>query len=64
MSSLLKKLLLLLKNPDVCFFTVILGMGLLYGYQDIVKLEPQSVHVWRQTDCTSLAKNYYQNGMN
>ena len=64
MSSLLKKLLLLLKNPDVWFFTLILGMGVLYGYPDILKLEPQSVHVWRQTDCTSLAKNYYQNGMN
>lgn len=27
----------------------------------IIWLRPQSVHVWRQTDCVSYALNYYQN---
>ena len=26
-----------------------------------IHLRPQSVHVWRQTDCVSYALNYYQN---
>ena len=30
------------------------------GYKTIF-LRPQSVHVWRQTDCASYALNYYQN---
>ncbi len=29
--------------------------------QTTLWLRPQSVHVWRQTDCTSYALNYYQN---
>lgn len=27
-------------------------------------MRPQSMHLWRQTDCLSLALNYYEHGMN
>ena len=51
-------------------FTTILFIGALaliavfYNYQDIVFKRPQSVHKWRQSDCASIALNYYQDGMN
>ena len=54
----------LLKKADFWFFVLIILMCFLYNYPDIFLLEPQSAHVWRQTDCSSLALNYYQNGMN
>ena len=39
-------------------------MSFYYDYSNIVLKTPQSIHVWRQTDCTSIALNYYQNDMN
>jgi hypothetical protein len=35
----------------------------LYGYHDMYKQRPYSIHQWRQTDCTSFTKNYYEEGM-
>ncbi len=35
-------------------------LALYYGYPRLLTLEPQSVHHWRQSDCTSLTLNYYQ----
>lgn len=63
MKLLLNKCKLFFIIPDFWFFLLILGMSILYGYAKIVTLEPQSTHVWRQTDCASIAKNYYQYGM-
>ena len=46
-------------------FTTILFIGALalvaifYNYQEIVFKRPQSVHKWRQSDCASIALNYY-----
>ncbi len=39
-------------------------MAFVYDYQDIAFKRPQSVHKWRQSDCASIALNYYQDGMN
>lgn len=38
--------------------------SIFYQFDKIIKLPPQSLHAWRQTDCASQALNYYQNGMN
>ena len=63
MKLLLNKCKLFFKIPDFWFFFLILGMAILYKYPNVLILEPQSTHVWRQTDCASIAKNYYQYGM-
>lgn len=41
-------------------FGLILFFSLVYGYQDILPLGPQSIHQWRQADCLSITSNYYQ----
>ncbi len=38
-------------------------VSILYEYPSIVMKRPQSVHHWRQSDCASIALNYYQTGM-
>jgi hypothetical protein len=37
--------------------------SLLYDFDRIINLRPQSIHHWRQTDCTSLVLNYYNHGL-
>ncbi len=52
------------KNYAVLLFILLLtGVSLFYNYQDIAFKRPQSVHKWRQSDCASIALNYYQGGM-
>ena len=51
-------------DKRIIFFIFLLGIAYLYNYQKIAFYRPQSVHNWRQSDCASLALNYYQNGMN
>lgn len=46
------------------FLGVLVIIGYYYDYHEILLKRPQSVHKWRQSDCASLALNYYQNGMN
>ena len=48
---------------NLMFFVLLLIISLIYEYPKIALYRPQSVHNWRQSDCTSLALNYYQNGM-
>lgn len=48
----------------IIFIVSIIVISLVYRYQKILFYPPQSIHCWRQTDCTSQALNYYQNGMN
>ena len=54
----------ILKNNTLYFLLVLILVSLFYYYPKIVLKRPESVHKWRQSDCTSLALNYYQNGMN
>lgn len=46
---------------------VLVGLQLvlcfLYGYHKMYKQRPYSIHQWRQTDCVSFTKNYYEEGM-
>jgi hypothetical protein len=45
------------------FLILLVGVSLYYNYHEIVFRQPQSIHAWRQSDCASIALNYYQNGM-
>lgn len=36
---------------------------ILYGYHKTYDKRPFSIHQWRQTDCLSITKNYYEEGM-
>jgi len=46
------------------FLVIILfAFALLYRYPERAFQRPQSIHKWRQSDCASLARNYYQGGM-
>ena len=47
----------------IIFITALALVAIFYDYQDIVFKRPQSVHKWRQSDCASIALNYYQDGM-
>ncbi len=45
------------------FLVLLLAMSWYFGYPRILPMRPQSVHAWRQTDCLSFARNYYDHGM-
>jgi hypothetical protein len=45
---------------SVLFFLFIL---VVFGYATRINYPPQSTHLWRQSDCASIALNYYQDGM-
>jgi len=51
------------KYPTTLFIFLLFGIAYLYNYQEIIFKRPQSVHKWRQSDCASIALNYYQGGM-
>ena len=36
----------------------------LYGYHKMYDHRPYSMHQWRQADCLSFTKNYYEEGVN
>jgi hypothetical protein len=66
------KIKLLIKNiarwtksikPIYGFLFFLFTLTLLYEYPSISLKRPQSVHRWRQSDCASIALNYYQTGM-
>lgn len=48
----------------ILFVFALIVVSYYYNYHEIVFKRPQSVHKWRQSDCASIALNYYQNGMN
>ncbi len=48
---------------DSIFLVLFILVSLTCNYQEILFKRPQSVHIWRQTDCTSLALNYHQNDL-
>lgn len=50
-------------NPNIFFILGLLIFSMVYDYPSILQKRPQSVHHWRQSDCASLALNYYQTGM-
>ncbi len=50
-------------NPNIRFFFFLFLFAVIYTYPSVFLKRPQSVHHWRQSDCASLALNYYQDGM-
>lgn len=54
MKSLKEKLI----SWDSLILCLLLVQCIYYGYQNILPLEPQSLHVWRQSDGASYAWNY------
>jgi len=40
------------------FLFIVISVG--FNYHEIMFKRPQGVHVWRQTDCASMALNYHQ----
>src|SRR3989304_459279 len=50
--------------PQILFIIILIAVSFFYNYHEIVFKRPQSVHKWRQSDCASIALNYYQGGMN
>jgi hypothetical protein len=47
----------------ILFIVILIIISIFYNYQEIAFKRPQSVHKWRQSDCASIALNYYQGGM-
>jgi hypothetical protein len=45
---------------SLSLFIIIL---IVFGYLSRINYPPQSTHLWRQSDCASIALNYYQDGM-
>jgi hypothetical protein len=52
------------KYPSIFFIIFLALISFFYTYHIIAFKRPQSVHKWRQSDCASIALNYYQGGMN
>jgi hypothetical protein len=52
------------RDSIILFLVFLIGVSFYYDYQSIALKRPQSVHKWRQSDCASIALNYYQDGMN
>jgi len=49
--------------PYSVFITVFAVIFAVYEYQNVLVKRPEGIHRWRQSDCASIALNYYQNGM-
>ncbi len=47
------------KYSALIFSLLFLLMALIYQFDEISFMRPQSVHRWRQCDCLSFAQNYY-----
>jgi hypothetical protein len=52
-----------LKYHFIAIIALQLLLCFVYGYHKIYDSRPFSIHQWRQTDCASIAKNYFENGM-
>ena len=53
-----------IKNKNVLFLFILLLVSLLYNYHEIILKGPWFPHMWRATDCLSIAVNYYKEGLN
>lgn len=48
----------------IWLFAGLICMGFLYEFHEILPLEPEGRHRWRQSDCASFAWNYYHGSLN
>jgi len=45
---------------NLIFLLLLLSLSYIYDFHNIIVKEPQSIHMWRQSDCLSFALNYYK----
>lgn len=60
----MKKRLAQLKSWDTLMILLLISQCIYYGYQNIIPLEPQSLHIWRQSDCASYTWGYATQTLN
>ena len=48
---------------SLIFVLLLIVVSYFYGYWEILFFPPQSIHLWRQCDCTSIALMYAEHGM-
>lgn len=46
-----------------CLFAMVVVLFLLNFYSETLFYRPTSLHLWRQADCLSITKNYFEEGM-
>ena len=51
------------KIQTALFIVLFLMACLFFEYPTFIEFQPQSMHNWRQADCASFARIYYENGM-
>ncbi len=51
-------------HPTLLFFISIVCMALIFYIPYVFSLPPSSIHLWRQTDCLSITRHYYDNNLN
>ncbi|MCX6268919.1 MAG: glycosyltransferase family 39 protein [Bacteroidetes bacterium] len=52
------------RNADLIFIGLLFAVSFLYGYHAILFARPTYHHIWRQSDCLSITKNYYEDNRN
>ncbi|MBN1339460.1 MAG: glycosyltransferase family 39 protein [Bacteroidales bacterium] len=45
------------------FIVLFLALSFIYGYHNILFKPPQGLHLWRQADCLSMTKNFYEDNL-
>ena len=54
-------MLRVLNYKHLLFFLIIVLQMVVFNYPYIAKIEPRTVHAWRQFDCLSFAQSFYHN---
>ncbi len=49
--------------PNFLFFVCFMVSAGFIGFQHVINIAPQSIHYWRQADCTSQTLNFFKDGM-
>lgn len=52
------------RNLNLLLLCFVIGLFFLNAYNSTFFKRPAIIHQWRQTDCLSITKNYYEEGMN
>lgn len=52
------------RTSKLLFITIFAILFFLYGFNDILFMQPQGVHQWRQCDCLAFTQTYFQDGNN
>lgn len=60
----MKEYLSKLRSWDTLMILLLISQCIYYGYQNILPLEPQSLHIWRQSDCASYTWSYATQTLN